>query len=63
MKLIEDANKEALARIVEGEPRLTDRSPIAASTGATFTSPTWIVIVLESERAGVPLSVTRTVTP
>ncbi len=27
MKLIEDANKEALARIVEGEPRLTDIVP------------------------------------
>ena len=27
MKLIEDANKQALARIVEGEPRLIDIVP------------------------------------
>ena len=36
--------------------------PIAASTGATFTSLTVIVIVSASSRAGVPSSVTRTVT-
>ena len=35
---------------------------MAASTGAVFTSATWIVKLLLAVSAGVPSSVTRTVT-
>ena len=52
----------AVAVNVKRLPSLTVRLPIAASTGATLTSFTVIVIVSESLSAGEPLSVTRTVT-
>ena len=41
---------------------LTLWSAIGASTGASFTSPTWIASVRLASSAGVPSSVTRTVT-
>src|SRR5438034_689325 len=51
----------ALAVKVSVEAKATFLSPIAASTGATFTSATVTVISRESDKAGVPLSVTTTV--
>ena len=52
----------AVAVKVSKLPSLTVLLPIAASTGATLTSLTVMVIVSKSLSAGEPLSVTRTVT-
>ena len=52
----------AVAVNVSRLPSLTVLFPIAASTGATLTSLTVMLIVSESLSAGEPLSVTRTVT-
>ena len=52
----------AVAVNVNGEPSLAVRLPMLASTGGVFAAATWIAIVSKSSRAGVPLSVTRTVT-
>ena len=52
----------AVAVKVSRLPSLTDLLPIAASTGATLTSFTVMLIVSKSLSAGEPLSVTRTVT-
>ena len=52
----------AVAANVNSTPSSTAWSPIGSSTGARFTSLTAIVIVSKSSKAGVPLSVTRTVT-
>ena len=52
----------AVAVNVSRLPSLTDLLPIAASTGATLTSLTVMLIVSKSLSAGEPLSVTRTVT-
>ena len=52
----------AVAVKVNWLPSFTDWSPMRASTGAALISPTVIVIVSKASRAGLPSSVTRTVT-
>ena len=52
----------ALAVSCSSEPSFTLWSAITPSAGAEFTSATWIVNVRLTLSAGVPSSVTRTVT-
>ena len=52
----------AVAVKLSSTPSSTVWLPIGSSTGATLSSPTVMVIVSESSSAGVPSSVTRTVT-